>query len=210
MNEIAEYERRISEALSRIAYGLETLQAQNAEAAQTIVAQQTWATQSSGVDAVAEAAPIARAYADESGEGADTQSGESVETLRAAFESERAANQQLSERVRMIREKHEETEAALERKLGKATRLAESATSEIARLKRANADLIDQNAALVAAAGAVEPHLVNLSMQAELEALRAARAAEAIELAELIAALGPLAQDDATAPVTDYEEATDA
>ena len=210
MNEIAEYERRISEALSRIAYGIETLQARpqavpDAPASDRVI----WDTEAYGTEPLTEAAPVAQAYVEPA--AAEPADG-GIEALQAALNAERLANQQLSERVRAIREKQEATEAALERKLGKATRLAEAATTEIARLKRANADLIALNGALTSAAGTVDPHLVNRSMQAELEALRAARAAEAQELAELILALEPLAAAAVGEidPVAEQKEATDA
>jgi hypothetical protein len=212
MNEIAEYERRISEALSRIAYGIETLQARpqalpDAPASDRV----TWDTEVYGTEPLTEAAPVAHAYVERAPAATEPSEG-GVDALQAELKAEREANFQLSERVRAIREKQEATEAALERKLGKATRLAEAATTEIARLKRANADLIALNGALTSAAGTVDPHLVNRSMQAELEALRAARAAEAQELAELILALEPLAAAAVGEidPAAEQKEATDA
>lgn len=195
MNEIAEYERRISAALSRIAYGIETLQARPValDVTAEMVAADVVDPDLAALDGISQIeAPIEEAPIEESAiaEVVDT---EALENLRAELEGERAANNQLSERVRAIREKQETTLAALERKLGQASRTNEAATGEIARLKRVNADLVEINAALLDAAGDVESHLVNRAMQAELEALRAARSSDAQELAELMAALEPLA-----------------
>lgn len=112
--------------------------------------------------------------------------------LREALDAERMANAQLSERVRAIREKQETTLSALEKRLAQATRAFEAVQAEATRLKRANADLVETNRALVEAAGDVPAHLVNRAMQAELEALRAARAWETAELSDIIAGLEPL------------------
>lgn len=195
MNEIAEYERRISAALSRIAYGIETLQAQPVAVAPVAP------TPVVDVEAQAFATDTPENAATEAADGPTQQSGaphaplsgDTLESLRAALDAERAANGQLSERVRAIREKQETTLTALERKLGHASRTAEAATGEIARLKRANAELVEINAALTAAAGDMDANLVNRTMQAELEALRAARSTDAQEIADLLAALEPLA-----------------
>jgi transcriptional regulator with XRE-family HTH domain len=222
MNDIAEYERRISAALSRIAYGIETLQARPV-ALDVVVSEDVSADEAALIDAPAtDEAPVIGVATDNvapepllmSGDdvahieapeteisdaqrqslAAEAQSNEqTMALLRTELESERAANSQLSERVRAIREKQETTLAALERKLGQVSRTAEASSGEITRLKRANAELIEINSALLAAAGAVDPGLVNRSMQAELEALRAARSSDALELAELMAVLEPLA-----------------
>jgi hypothetical protein len=48
------------------------------------------------------------------------------------------------------------------------------------------------NRQLIDGAGRIDPALVNLSMQAELEALRAARAWEASELSDIVTGLAPI------------------
>lgn len=112
--------------------------------------------------------------------------------LRDALEAERTANAQLSERVRAIREKQETTLSALERRLAAATHGQDQAAQEIARLKRANAELVAANRALSTSGGAPDPHLINRAMQAELESLRAARAADLVEITDIMTALEPL------------------
>lgn len=174
MTELAEYERRIAFALERIGRGVETLTELRAAAL-------------SVAEAVPEAAPqLADELAAESGPSAE------VLALQAELEAERAASAQLTERVLAIREKQETTLAALEKRLSQATRALEAVQVEANRLKRANGELIEVNRQLIDGAGRIDPALVNLSMQAELEALRAARAWEASELSDIVTGLAPL------------------
>lgn len=155
-------------------------QAAAQEAAQAAAVQEAEAVAAPAPEATPEPAPAAPVAPGELAE------------LREALDAERMANAQLSERVRAIREKQETTLSALEKRLAQATRAFEAVQAEATRLKRANADLVETNRALVEAAGDVPAHLVNRAMQAELEALRAARAWETAELSDIIAGLEPL------------------
>lgn len=175
MSELAEYERRITDALERIGRGADVLISHRHPVAEPVVA-------------LPEAEPEP-----------EPESAEMAE-LRERLEAERAANAQLTERVRAIREKQETTLAALERRLVQATRALDVAQGEASRLKRANADLVEANRMLVETGGRAEAHLINRAMQAELEAMRAARAWEASELAEIIGGLEPLVAAHARAP----------
>lgn len=175
MNELAEYERRISYALERIGRGVEGLLARPQAAPEVV--------EEVPVEAVAEAAPEVAPEPEVNPE---------VAALNEALEAERVANAQLTERVRAIREKQETTLSALEKRLAQATRAFEAAQAEASRLKRANNDLVEANRMLVEAAGDVAPHLINRAMQSELEALRAARAYEVSELADIIGGLEPI------------------
>ncbi len=69
---------------------------------------------------------------------------------------------------------------------------------EIARLKAANAELMEANRALreAAEAGGADGDLLSRSMTAELEALRAERRAETAEMKEILEALDPLIAED--------------
>jgi hypothetical protein len=143
-----------------------------------------------GMEALAgRAAPIGSASAD-----ADSVSAAEVTALRAALEGERLANAQLSDRVRAIREKQESTLGSLERKLATLSRDLEKSGSDLARLKRANADLILANRALRDAAelGLAPSETINHAMKAELEALQAERVAEIAEVDDILAGLEPL------------------
>lgn len=183
MTELAEYERRIAFALERIGRGVETLGDLRAAAlaAAAAVPEPEPAPEPEPEPEIA-AAPVAV----ETGPSAE------VLALQAELEAERAASAQLTERVLAIREKQETTLAALERRLTQATRALEAVQVEANRLKRANNDLIEVNRQLIDGAGRIDPALVNLSMQAELEALRAARAWEASELSEIVTGLAPI------------------
>ena len=178
MTELAEYERRIAFALERIGRGVETLTELRAAAL-------------SVAEAVPEPAP--QLAAEPAAEiAAETGPSAEVLALQAELEAERAASAQLTERVLAIREKQETTLAALEKRLTQATRALEAVQVEANRLKRANTDLIEVNRQLIDGAGRIDPALVNLSMQAELEALRAARAWEAAELSDIVTGLAPI------------------
>lgn len=203
MTELAEYERRIAYALERIGRGVETLTDQRAAAlAQAAdLAEEVAAAQAAvpvelppvdlptAVPMFTRAAPAAEPAAEPV-----TETGPSAEVLalQAELEAERAASAQLTERVLAIREKQETTLAALEKRLSQATRALEAVQVEANRLKRANNDLIEVNRQLIDGAGRIDPALVNLSMQAELEALRAARAWEASELSDIVSGLAPI------------------
>ncbi|MAM61200.1 hypothetical protein [Maritimibacter sp. UBA3975] len=132
-----------------------------------------------GLDALAQPAP------DTGGDPAE------VAALRAQLEDERTANAQLEERVRTIREKQDSTVETLAGEVERLTRLLATQEETASRLARVNTELRSNNAALREAisAGVAEPHLVNKSMMAELDALRAAQSADR---AELDAVLGEL------------------
>ena len=185
MTELAEYERRIAFALERIGRGVETLgdlRAAALAAAAAVPAPDPEPVPAPEPEPEIAAAPVAV----ETGPSAE------VLALQAELEAERAASAQLTERVLAIREKQETTLAALERRLTQATRALEAVQVEANRLKRANNDLIEVNRQLIDGAGRIDPALVNLSMQAELEALRAARAWEASELSDIVTGLAPI------------------
>ncbi|SDE48828.1 hypothetical protein PUH89_08235 [Rhodobacter capsulatus] len=185
MTELAEYERRIAFALERIGRGVETLgdlRAAALAAAAAVPAPEPEPAPEPVPEPEIAAAPLAV----ETGPSAE------VLALQAELEAERAASAQLTERVLAIREKQETTLAALERRLTQATRALEAVQVEANRLKRANNDLIEVNRQLIDGAGRIDPALVNLSMQAELEALRAARAWEASELSDIVTGLAPI------------------
>lgn len=162
MSDIAELERRIVAALDRIGAGLDGL----AVAA-----------------AVPDAAPATPPP--------DTTE---LDRLREELEAERAANGQLNERVRAIRERQETTVAGLERKLDRLTRQLDVQGLELQRMKKTNIGLRESLRQLREAqeAGVAEPHLINKSMLAELEALRAARMSEMAEMEEILSELAPL------------------
>ncbi|ETD81272.1 hypothetical protein ACTTAL_11145 [Rhodobacter capsulatus] len=179
MTELAEYERRIAFALERIGRGVETLGDLRAAA---LAAQAAAPAPEPDPVAPVDPAPVA----------AETGPSAEVLALQAELEAERAASAQLTERVLAIREKQETMLAALEKRLSQATRALEAVQVEANRLKRANNDLIEVNRQLIDGAGRIDPALVNLSMQAELEALRAARAWEASELSDIVTGLAPI------------------
>lgn len=124
----------------------------------------------------------------------DRAGGGDMAALQTALDDEKIANAQLTERVRKMASTQEAA-------LAKANAASEAAQSRVAamdlelqRLRAANDQLRQSNAALRAAneEGVGEPHLINKAMMAELEGLRAARAADVAEASSIIGALAPL------------------
>lgn len=132
-----------------------------------------------------------------------------VAALKEALEEERTANAQLEERVRAIKVKQDSAVETLVQEVDRLRSLLETEEAAVARLSRVNAELRANNAGLreAIANGVAEPHLVNKSMMAELEALRAAQGADR---AELDAVFGELAAVVAAARVAEEEEGADA
>ena len=121
-------------------------------------------------------------------------SGGDSAALGQALEEEKLANAQLAERVRVLNQRQEgELAAATQMAQDAKARMAEL-DAEIQRVRKANDGLRELNDALRVAneAGVGEPHLINKSMMAELEALRAARSIDVAETTAIIEALTPL------------------
>ena len=131
----------------------------------------------------------------------DASDGGEVNALKQALEDEQQVNAQLTERVRVLGERQEQAIDALEAKATAATERVSALDLELQQLREANASLADACVALREAntAGVGEPHLINKSMMAELEAIRAMRQAEMAEAQEIISALTPLLTASAAA-----------
>lgn len=112
-------------------------------------------------------------------------------TLRAQLEEEKSLTAQLHERLRTLKER--EAKADQQDKIDRLTQQLDVQGLELQRMRRTNAALRDQLAALRAAqaAGVTEPQLINKAMAAELDALRALRLTEMAEMDEILAALDP-------------------
>jgi len=115
------------------------------------------------------------------------------EALRAELEEERLANAQLQSRVKKLKARTPPPDPTLTARLDELDRLVQ-------RLRRTNEALRESNAALRAAnaEGMAEPHLINKSMMAELDALRADRGVETAEMHAILAALQPLVPTEPT------------
>jgi hypothetical protein len=159
-----------------------------------------------GAEQMSEMTELARrlsAALERIGTGLEAAAGEPAATtgdstaLQEALEAERTTNAQLTERVRAIKDKQETMVGTLEAKVARLSQQLDAAGAELQRQNRLNADLADANRALSEAAskGLSEPHLINRSMQTELEALRAARAAEMAEMEEILSELKPLIEE---------------
>lgn len=117
-----------------------------------------------------------------------------LDSLRRALEEERSNSAQLEERLRTAREKASATgaqsEAALER-LRDQLAATEAQNQRLRgvndRLRSNNLKLRERNEQMVG-----DPHLINIAMLNELEALRVTREADVAEMDAILAEMKPL------------------
>lgn len=185
MTELAELERRIVSALSRIGAGLDRLQEQAARATAPEVTTEVVAappvealdTETQPVESREDAAAGAAAA--------------EIASLTAALEVERATVQQLTERVRALKAREGRHEAQAEARIQQLTKQLDVQGLELHRLRKGTIQLREALRVLREGqeAGTVDSAMINKAMMAELEALRAARSSETAELDEIIAEL---------------------
>ncbi|WP_323765557.1 hypothetical protein [Marinovum sp.] len=122
-----------------------------------------------------------------------------LDESQAALEEERLAGRQREERIKTLHAKLEDAEATMKARMDAQSEATAQVDLELQRLRKANAQLRDNNRALREAnkAGLADPHLINTGMIAELEALNAARAAETAEAEAIAAAFKQLLPGDA-------------
>ena len=164
---LAQYEERLTSALTRIQAGLgKWPDAGPVEAKE---------------QAPVETAPAVSMPAD-AGEVAD---------LKSALEDEKTANAQLEQRVKQIKDRQQAQVEELEAEVKKLRAQLASAEKNTAKLRRSSEDARNALEALQASAkeGMAEPHLMNKAMMAELESLRAERAVDAAEISDIITAI---------------------
>jgi len=185
MTELAELERRIVSALSRIGAGLDRLQEQAAQA-----------TAPEATAEVAAAPPVEAPDTEtlpvESREDAAAGAAAAeIASLTAALEVERATVQQLTERVRALKAREGRHEAQAEARIQQLTKQLDVQGLELHRLRKGTIQLREALRVLREGqeAGTVDSAMINKAMMAELEALRAARSSETAELDEIIAEL---------------------
>lgn len=119
---------------------------------------------------------------------------QAAEVLQASLEEERTVTAQLEERLKTLKDKQAQELEGMASQLQDMRVKVDSLDLEQQRLRKANGQLREANAALREAneAGVGEPHLINKSMMAELEALRASRAADIAEASAILSALTPI------------------
>lgn len=129
-----------------------------------------------------------------------------IAKLTAALEEERSASAQLEERVLSIQAKQTGTVDVLSADVERLRAQLATVEETMARLAKVNAALRTNNAGLREAMskGVAEPHLINTSMQAELEALRSVQAADRAELDAVLGEINALVAETNT---TDGEAA---
>lgn len=118
--------------------------------------------------------------------------------MQAALEEEKTVTAQVEERLRRLKERQTEELAQATAQMQEIRTRVEALDQELQRMQKANAALREANAALRAAnqEGVGDPHLINASMLAELEALRAARAADIAETSAILSAMAPVLRGD--------------
>lgn len=173
MSDIAELERRITAALERIGAALETLPS-GGPAEMAVVPQ-------------VEAAPA------EAIPAADPRDAE-IARLQAALDAEKASVAQLQDRLRASRDKDGVVQSQQDTKVDRMTRQLDVQGLELQRMRKTAITLREQLRAMrhAQASGVTEPHLINKSMLAELEALRSTRLSEMAEMDDIIAELTPM------------------
>lgn len=178
MSDIAELERRITAALERIGSAVESLPAGGAPA--EVVA-----------EVVAEAAVVPQMA--DTAPASDTRDAE-IARLQAALDAEKASVAQLQDRLRASRDKDGVVQSQQDSRVDRMTRQLDVQGLELQRMRKTAITLREQLRAMrhAQASGVTEPHLINKSMLAELEALRSTRLSEMAEMDDIIAELTPM------------------
>jgi hypothetical protein len=111
--------------------------------------------------------------------------------LRSQLEEQKTQIAALQDRLRSLKDR--EPKGDLQEKVERLTQQLDVQGLELQRMRRTNSALREQLASLRSASmtGVTEPHLINKSLMAELEALRAIRLSEVAEMDEILAALEP-------------------
>jgi predicted RNase H-like nuclease (RuvC/YqgF family) len=111
--------------------------------------------------------------------------------LRSQLEEQKTQIAALQDRLRSLKDR--EPKGDLQEKVERLTQQLDVQGLELQRMRRTNSALREQLATLRSASmtGVTEPHLINKSLMAELEALRAIRLSEVAEMDEILAALEP-------------------
>lgn len=169
MADIEELQRRITAALERIGAGIETIEAGDTPAPAADPAQ---------IDDLTHQIE---------------ELGQKLKAEQGRLEEEKVSNAQLTERVKTLKARIDDTESEIKSRLDAQSEATAQIDLELQRLRRVNEQLRENNRALREAneAGVTDPHLINKSMSAELDALLSARAAE---IAESRAIAGELEQ----------------
>jgi chromosome segregation ATPase len=216
MSELTGIEARISAALNRIAEGIgrlpappsdeeiERIKAEAAEEARA-VASASGVKLAADLDAALSRAEAAERAAAETRQELAVIRGRSEIAERAAakareeIDTARAANAQLSESIAELREKEGKSDEQLEKRALKLQDHANMQARDLARLRRANAELRATIRAMreAAAAGEISGDTLNDALRVELDATLAQQAADRSELDAILAELTPLIQEKA-------------
>ncbi|OCX67150.1 hypothetical protein BFP70_03035 [Thioclava sp. SK-1] len=197
--EIAEYERRLSYAVERLARGMDQLVAtrtelQNelSEALERIATLETEAAQASTASAVDPDTPQIDLAEVQALVTAHQALQAELEQLRAQLATEQDEKAVLEQGLADLKAQQDAALLALEKRLGQRARAATLMQADIGHLKQANDALIEANQLMMNTRGPASTQLVDALTRAELDALRAARAAETRELDEILSGLEPL------------------
>ncbi|APX90722.1 hypothetical protein BV394_14195 [Brevirhabdus pacifica] len=117
--------------------------------------------------------------------------------LRQALEDERATAAQLEERLKTVNDRHKSAQDEMEQEVMRLQRQLEDVEITCHRLRGANARLRENNQKLREQNGALvgDPHLINVAMMTELDALRATRDAEMAEMDAILTEMKPLLEE---------------
>lgn len=202
MTDINELEDRITAALDRIRRGVETLGHSHAKARSSGERLDLWpadpqdkaagdSEDTSGADIrQLETAPKAVPENDVELAAARAE----ADALRAKVEEERKAAEYLEERVLALKARQDEQIAALNKKIADLRETFAEFEGQIDDVRAANAKVTSHSEKLRAALAddVADAGLINMAMQAEIDALRAARDLDAAEIEAVLALLEPI------------------
>lgn len=117
-----------------------------------------------------------------------------LQTVKSALDEEKTVTAQLQERITALKQKLDSDKAAATAALDEIQGKMSALDLEIQKLRQANDKLRESNQALRDANqnGVGNPHLINMSIVAELDSLRAARNVERAEADAILSALAPV------------------
>jgi len=193
MTDINNLEDRITAALDRIRRGIEALNhAGAASPAQTTPRSDLWPVDPE--DAAEAPSQLTTPPASPADTAALDAARAEVAELRSKIDEERKATKYLEDRVQVLKARQDEQIAALNARIADMRASFEGFESQIDDLRAANAKVTShsEKLRLALADDVADASLINMAMQAEIDALRAARDLDAAEIDNVLALLEPL------------------
>jgi hypothetical protein len=195
-SKIAELERRITAALERIGSGLDAFaKASVSEAMPVPPSPSQDADASDASDGQTEVAKVAATGPSPAEIQANNRMLRGrVATLMSELQHSNAQVAELTEQLKTSKAREIQPQIPTDAKVEKMTQQLDVQGLELQRMRKSTVQLREHLRILheAAAAQAVQPHMINKAMLAELESLRATRHSETAEMDEILAEIRPL------------------